>query len=384
MRSGDAMKLDCDQHSCFISVLLPVYNEPNVVDRLLKACTSFSSPPYEVVVVDDSDDVATTERLRVWESRANVKVIHRDTRKGWKGGALNVGLDKLDPRSSHVLILDADFVPSSDLISRFVSRFEEFDDDGVVAVQGYQRHDLNAEENWITKGVRVWHSLYNMIELNGQRTLGLFVPLTGSVYMIKTDMLRKFRFGEVTTEDTELTLRLYEGGCRVLFEPTLVASGECPNTLRRLFKQQMRWAEGHTRTFRDHFLKFLTCPFLSLRDKVNFLFFGFSFLNNVLVFALTVVWFFTFLFPGYFLPLPIVQAGLLLFLISVPSGIFASFAALSVEGAGKDFRKIPYAWILNFIMLPVVGYAALKGLLTRNGCFHRTYKTGKISKLKVS
>ena len=371
---GDCIWID----GCFVSVLLPVYNEPNVVDRLLGACTSFHSPPYEVVVVDDSDDDVTTDRLRAWEKRANVRVIHRDSRKGWKGGALNVALDNVDPRSSHVLIFDADFVPSSDLVSRFVKKFEGLADDGVVAVQGYQRHVLNADENWITKGVRVWHSLYNLVELNGQSRLGLFSLLTGSVFMIKTDVLRRFKFNEVTTEDTDLTLRLCEGGCKVVFDPTLAASGECPNTLRRLFKQQMRWAEGHTRIFRDHLLKILLCRHIRLRDKLNFVFIGFSFLNSVLVVGLAIAWLFTLLFPAYFLPQPALQAGVLLFLASVPSGVFSSLVALSLEDARHDFGKIGHAWLLNFIMAPVVAYAALKGLFTRKGYFHRTYKTGKV------
>ena len=59
-----------------------------------------------------------------------------------------MGLDYTHPKSTHVLIFDADFIPPSDIVSRFLARFR---DDGVVAVQGYQRHDLNAEENWITR-----------------------------------------------------------------------------------------------------------------------------------------------------------------------------------------------------------------------------------------
>jgi cellulose synthase/poly-beta-1,6-N-acetylglucosamine synthase-like glycosyltransferase len=333
------------------------------------------------VVIDDSDDGITSQKLMAWQNCEKVRVIHRDTRHGWKGGALNMGLEHVHPNSTHVLIFDADFAPPGDLISRFVTRFE---DKGIVAVQGYQRHDLNADENWITKGVRVWHSLYNMVDLNGQRRFGLSSTLTGCVYMIRTDVLRKFRFQEVMTEDTDLTVRLYEGGYKILFDPTLVASGECPNTLRRLFRQQMRWAEGHTRTFRDHFLKILKCRFLSLRDKVNLLFLGFSFLNSVLMVGLGLGGLLTFLFPRYFLPIPIVQAGLLLFLISAPSTVIASLVALTVEGERKDFRKIPYAYILSFIIAPTVAYAALKGLFTRKGYFHRTYKTGKISKSKVS
>jgi cellulose synthase/poly-beta-1,6-N-acetylglucosamine synthase-like glycosyltransferase len=380
LKSGAVNNLDNysgNSDSCFVSVLLPIYNERNVVDRLLKTCTSFNSPPYEVVVVDDSNDGVTTERLEVWRSHPKVKVIHRSSREGWKGGALNVGLDHMDPRSTHVLVFDADFVPSEDLVSRFIARFE---DDGIEVVQGYQRHDLNAEENWITKGVRVWTSLYNMVELNGQQKMGLFSPLTGCVFMVRADLLKKLRFEEVTDEDWNLTMRLYENGHKVVYDPGLVASGECPSTLRRLFRQQARWAEGHTRTFRSHFLKIWRCKFLGLREKIDFVFIGASFLNSTLIVALALAWLIALLFPTVYLPLPIVNVGMLLLLASVPAGVSASLVALSLEGARKDFGKVGYAWLLNFIATPVIAFAALKGLLSRKGYFHRTYKTGRVIK----
>jgi len=97
-----------------------------------------------------------------------------------------------------------------------------------------------------------------------------------------------------------------------------------------------------------------------------------------LLFVLMVAWLLTFLFPKYFLPVPIAQSSLLLLMVCISSAISASLFALSIEGAKKDFGKIPYAWFLNFLLTPVMAYAALKGLFTRKGHFHRTYKTGKI------
>jgi cellulose synthase/poly-beta-1,6-N-acetylglucosamine synthase-like glycosyltransferase len=196
----------------FISVMLPVYNEPNVVDRLLKSCTSFDYPSYEVLVLDDSTD-ETTAKLEKWKTHPRVKVIHRNSRTGWKGGALNEGLEHLDARSTHVLILDADFVPPADLLKRFLARYG---DGETVAVQGYQNHDLNAEENWLTKGVRVLYCVDNMVELSAKNKLKLFNYLTGSVFMIKTEILKRFRFEDDLTEDWNLTLRLYEAAIRSL------------------------------------------------------------------------------------------------------------------------------------------------------------------------
>lgn len=377
--SGHVSGNDCDLSSSFVSVLLPVYNEPNVVERLLTACTSFHSPPYEVIVIDDSDDGLTTRKLEAWRDHANVKVVHRNSREGWKGGALNEGLRNVDAKSKYIMVFDADFIPPPDLLDNFLVKFT---DEKIAGVQGYQRHDLNADENWVTRGVRVWLSLSNVIELNGRSRMGLFLPLTGSVYMMRTDVSRRLKYEDDITEDWNLSLRLYEEGYKIVYDPTLVSSGECPSTLRRLFGQQARWAEGHTRNFVSHLWQILKCKSLRLREKMDFLFVGFSFLNSVVVLALTFSWLVTILFPSYFLYPPYLQANMFMLLMTAPAVILASLAALLIEGRREDIRKIPYAWILNFIMTPVMAYAALKGLFTRKGYFHRTHKTGKITGVK--
>ena len=219
-----------------------------------------------------------------------------------------------------------------------------------------------------------------MVELNGLAKTGTFSPLTGSVCMLRTEVIQKLRFKGVMTEDTELTARLYENGYQVVFDPTLRASGECPSTLRRWFRQQMRWAEGHTRVFRQHFLKILRSRFLGLTEKANFMFVGFSFLNSVLILVLMATCVLTSIAPAHYLPIPLTQAGFLLIMATMPSAILASLAALSMEDSRRDYRMIPYAWFLNLISTPVLAYASLKGLLTDNNYFHRTYKTGKILK----
>jgi cellulose synthase/poly-beta-1,6-N-acetylglucosamine synthase-like glycosyltransferase len=327
-------------------------------------------------VIDDSDDDLTTRKLEAWRDCSNVKIVHRDSREGWKGGALNEGLRHLDAKSKYIMVFDADFIPPPDLLDNFLVKFT---DAKIAGVQGYQRHDLNADENWITKGIRVWLSLSNVIELNGRSRLGLFLPLTGSVYMMRTDMSRSLKYEKDITEDWNLSLRLYEKGYKIVYDPTLVSSGECPNTLRRLFRQQARWAEGHTRNFRSHLWQILKCKSLSLREKIDFLFVGFSFLNSVLIVALSFSWLATILFPSYFLPPPFAQASIFMLLVATPAVILASLAALLIEGKREDIKKIPYAWILNYITTPVIAFAAVKGLLTRKGYFHRTYKTGKIT-----
>ena len=107
------------------------------------------------------------------------------------------------------------------------------------------------------------------------------------------------------------------------------------------------------------------------------MFTGFCFLHSVMVVVLMAAWLITLMFPIVYLPSFIMQTELFLLLASVPAAISASLVALTLEHAKKDFGKIGYAWLLNFVVTPVIAFAALKGLFTRKGYFHRTYKTGK-------
>lgn len=131
-----------------VSIHLPLYNEPNVAERLLTACTSLDYKNYEVVVIDDSTD-GTTDILRKWAEsnqvsmtltdggspaqvqviqtllslRIPVKIIHRTKRSGFKGGALNEALKHMNPKAEYVIIFDADFIPPPDIIRRFLAYF---------------------------------------------------------------------------------------------------------------------------------------------------------------------------------------------------------------------------------------------------------------------
>jgi cellulose synthase/poly-beta-1,6-N-acetylglucosamine synthase-like glycosyltransferase len=321
--------------------------------------------------------------LQKWNTHPQLKILHRPSRNGWKGGALNVGLNHINPQSTHCLILDADFVPEKNLLQQFLTRFT---DEQIVVVQGYQVHDLNAEENWITKGVRVMFSVSNMVEMNAKNKLKLLLPITGSVYMIRADLLKRLRFDNSITEDWSLTLRLYMAGYKVLYDPTLTASAECSNTILKFFRQNARWAEGHTRFFRKNFWKIVKNKYLSMREKLEFIFLGSLYLNTVLVVTTTIG---GILVLGsdpnltYSMNLTSTLLGIFFTILGVSSVVFADIVALKSEGCLQDLSKIPYSLILGYITTPITAYASIKGLLSATGQFHRTYKTGKITKPSI-
>ena len=192
--NGYDLKLEAQP---FVSIHLPLYNEKKVVERLLTACTSLDYENYEVIVADDSTD-ETTKILERWAEHPRVKISHRQDRSGFKGGALQVALQRTDPRAEFITVFDADFIPPPDVITQFLAYFysgngdgQRLADDRVAVVQGYQWHALNASENWITHGIRVEYSGSYVIERPGQQLLGSMKMIAGSVFMIRADVLRK-------------------------------------------------------------------------------------------------------------------------------------------------------------------------------------------------
>jgi len=396
-----------------VSIHLPFYNERSVADRILKACASLEYQNYEVVVIDDSTDDTLTI-LEGWKDNPNVKIIHREQRNGFKGGALNEALRHMDPRAKYVMVLDADFIPPPDIVRQFLAYFEMWNGGNgpngnskphngglnkgdfeniskklevwhrnkeVAAVQGYQWHYLNSSENWLTRGVRTEFSGSYVVERTSQELMASMKMIAGSVFMIKADVLRKYGWSTSITEDWELTLRLYIDGYKVLYTPYIQVPAECPSTIPRLVRQRMRWAEGHTHNAKKYFWRVLRSERLSLREKVEFLYYSPYYLQSLLLVVGTMCWMASGLLQES-MPFWNTVLGWPILLMNVLAIPFMCLTGLFIERSlRKGFGGIFSLVALSHVLAPFQGYASLKGLLERQekSVWIRTLKTGRIT-----
>ena len=108
----------------FVTIQLPLYNESNVIERLLDSVTKIEYPKdkLEIQVLDDSTDDSVTMTQKLVEKYSNlgfdIKYIHRDNREGFKAGALKYGLGFA--KGEFIAIFDADFVPKSDFLLKTI------------------------------------------------------------------------------------------------------------------------------------------------------------------------------------------------------------------------------------------------------------------------
>jgi len=381
-----------------VSVHLALYNEERVVDRLLTACSNLDYPNYEVVVVDDSND-GTVRLLKEWilkqlkSDAPKMKIIHRENRQGFKGGALNEALKHTSPRAEYIAVFDADFVPSPDILTKFLAYFnvhgpngngngmERYSNGKLAAVQGYQWHTLNRTENWLTRGVSCEFSGNYMVDRTFQEVTGVMKMVAGSVYMIRADVLKEHGWSGSITEDWELTLRLYENGYKVLYTPLVQAPAECPSTLGKLVRQRMRWAEGHTYNVKKHFLSILGSTKLGFREKLEFLYFAPYYLQSVFLIVGTFSWLTSDIVLGAKLPFWTAEVGWALVLTNLLALPIMSFTGLFLERrARRDFRGIASQILLIYALAPYQAYASLKGLIEPvEGSWVRTFKSGRLA-----
>ncbi|MCW3989954.1 MAG: glycosyltransferase [Candidatus Bathyarchaeota archaeon] len=388
-----------DREPPFVSIHLPFYNEKNVARRILQACIEIDYPSFEILVADDSRDetVEILKEVSLSGIGPLVKVVHRKDRSGFKGGALGKAVDLMDPRAEYVSVFDADFIPPRDILWRFLWCFEARNGDGaggdlveevkgwydrnrIGVVQGYQLHCLNKNENWITRGIRCEYSGGYMVERVAQEFLGAMKMITGSVFMIRADILKELGWTHSITEDWDLTLRMYLDGYRVFYTPLIQAPAEIPTTLRALARQRMRWAEGHTYAVKKYFKDILRSPKLTLGEKLEFLYFAPYYLQSLLFLLGTGCWLLAEML-GHSLPFWTAVFGWSLLFSNLLALPLMSVTGLYLEGSAKDDLTGVFSMVvLTYLLAPFQGYAALKGLLERDeGGWIRTLKTGSIT-----
>ncbi len=150
--------------SPYISCVVPVYNESEVIepfltalDNQLKAVTT----QYEIIVVDDGSSDNTVELVEAYGKNNNIKLITLSRNFG-KEAALTAGIDATEGEA--VLLIDADFQHPLEMIPVFLNYWRQ----GYDMIYGV-RTDRDSESFFKRKGA---HFFYRVMS----NSTGIKVP----------------------------------------------------------------------------------------------------------------------------------------------------------------------------------------------------------------
>jgi cellulose synthase/poly-beta-1,6-N-acetylglucosamine synthase-like glycosyltransferase len=243
---------ECGRHDLpIVTSQLPVYNEMNVVERIIDAVAAFDYPDgkHEIQVLDDSTDETSqliAAKIAVLKAKGvQIEHIRRPTREGFKAGALKYGLEKA--KGEYVAIFDADFVPPRDFLLKSVPFLVL--DPQLGAVQGRWDH-LNGSESLITCLQSICLNGHFVIEQSARNWNNLFMGFNGTAGVLrKQAILAAGNWqADTLTEDLELSYRMQLSGWKFRYLLNLVAPAEVPTTIQALKSQQFRWTKGSVQT----------------------------------------------------------------------------------------------------------------------------------------
>jgi len=229
-----------------VTVQLPMYNERFVVERLLDAVAALAYPRHllEIQVLDDStDDTTVRAERKVAELRAeglDIQLIHRKDRSGFKAGALQYGLAKA--RGEFIYILDADFLPEPEALSRLLPQFAN---PAVGMVQTRWGH-LNREQSALTRVQSILLDGHFLLEQGSRSRSGKFFHFNGTAGMWRKRCIEDAGGWEpdTLTEDLDLSFRAQMKGWRFVYLNDVVTPAELPADMNAFKVQQHRWTKG--------------------------------------------------------------------------------------------------------------------------------------------
>lgn len=228
---------------------IPLYNEPNVAERVIRAVAALDYPNHEIQILDDSTDETIDIAKSLCETlvRQGVRIQHiqRTNRSGYKAGALAHGLTLSE--AEYVAIFDSDFVPAPDFLKQTVPHLIQ--DQGCGMVQTRWTH-LNAEESAFTMAQGVGIDSHFIVEQIARSHAKFFFNFngTGGVWRRQAIYDAGGWSAATLTEDLDLSYRAQLAGWYFQYLPNITVPAELPPTYQAFRNQQFRWAKGSLQT----------------------------------------------------------------------------------------------------------------------------------------
>lgn len=381
-----------------VSLVVPAYNEEELVVTTASALLDQEYAPLEVVIVDDGSTDATFERLNrafdlvplpiggalelestrirgFYASRVAPALRVLQKENGGRADALNAALSFA--RHELVAVTDADCILERDALTRLLRPFEEHPDDCIASggnvrvVNASQIVDGRVVEPRVSwRGVDATQVIEYLRGFLGTRIawsrMNGLVIVSGGFGLFRRDTLITvggFR-KETLGEDMEVTLRLHHElrpgwpEARIAFVPDAVCWTQAPDNLRGLRTQRIRWQIGLLQTLRLHGGMFgrsrygaaglLAVPFVGLFEAIAAIF---EVVGYVVIFTLVVVdpssWPYLIAFFG----------------IAVLFGQVQSFIALLIEEVGfRRYGRAGMTRLLGWSLLEIFWYRPLLAL----------------------
>lgn len=228
-----------------VDVFVPTYNEPEfVVRRTVVGCQAMEYPNKKVYILDDT----RRPHIRALAQELGCEYITRPDNKHAKAGNLNNAL--LQTQGELITIMDADFVPFKNFLTRTVGFFQQPNVALVQTPQTFYNPDHHARNLGIDH--LVYDDLANFFGFSqSTRDLTNSALCCGTSYVVRRSALEAVGGYETTcvNEDSPTSTRMLTRGFRIIYLKEILSMGESTRTYVDFIKQRIRWHQGNYQIF---------------------------------------------------------------------------------------------------------------------------------------
>jgi cellulose synthase/poly-beta-1,6-N-acetylglucosamine synthase-like glycosyltransferase/peptidoglycan/xylan/chitin deacetylase (PgdA/CDA1 family) len=229
-----------------VSVLIPAYNEQEVIVNTVQSALDCDYPYLEVVVVDDGSTDQTAELLDTRFGRdPRVRIIHQPNRG--KSAALTHALR--EAHSQILVTIDADTTIAPNALGRLVRHFA---DPHVGAVAGNVK--VGNRNRWLTRWQALEYITSQNLEKRAFDLLNCIPVVPGALSAWRAEAIASAGgfTSDTVAEDTDLTIAIRRTGWRIVYDEEAIGWTEAPETADALIRQRFRWTFGTLQSFWKH------------------------------------------------------------------------------------------------------------------------------------
>jgi len=222
------------------AVIVPCFNEEDTIADTIGALSQLAYPDYEVIAVNDGSSDKTERLLELLQQQYDfLRVVNLEHNRG-KALAMRVGVAATD--AEYVICVDGDALLEANALHWLVYSLTLRPDIGGVTGNPRIR---NRKTILGRLQVGEFSSIVGLIKRT-QSVYGRVFTVSGVVCGFRKRALHEVGYWgvDMLTDDIDITWRLQEGGWRIRYEPNAMCWILMPETLKGLWQQRLRWAQG--------------------------------------------------------------------------------------------------------------------------------------------
>lgn len=214
----------------------------------LSACRKQDYPNFKTVILDDSNKFEYIREInKFYVQHANIEVVRRKDKSGYKAGNLN---NYLAGRSDYdyFVVLDSDEVIPPDYIRQVLKYFAYNKNCGAVQA----KHKAQ-------KGENVFQRLMGLCVGSNGETVQVIKNLYGANALIGHGMTisrecyeKTGGFPLVVAEDISFAVEIKNAGLDIIYAPDILCYEEFPVNYVSLKKRQCKWTQGNLEYMRKY------------------------------------------------------------------------------------------------------------------------------------